>query len=141
MSETLANLLHETRSFPPPPELVSQANVTANAYAAAGADRLAFWERQADRLHWHQRWDEVLDWTNPPFAKWFVGGQLNVAYNCLGRHLEAGNGDRVAILAARMPANPRRCARSGSTRVRTCSNSASYARDVIRSEVSGPPFV
>jgi acetyl-CoA synthetase len=97
MSETLANLLQETRQFPPPPALADQANVTVNAYAAAGADRLGFWARQADRLHWHKKWDEVLDWTNPPFAKWFVGGQLNVAYNCLDRHIEAGLGDRVAI--------------------------------------------
>jgi acetyl-CoA synthetase len=97
MSETLANLLQETRLFPPPLALADQANVTANAYAAAGADRLGFWERQADRLHWHKRWDQVLDWSNPPFAKWFVGGELNVAYNCLDRHLEAGLGDKVAI--------------------------------------------
>jgi acetyl-CoA synthetase len=97
MSETLANLLQETRLFPPPLALADQANVTANAYAAAGADRLGFWERQADRLHWHKKWDQVLDWSNPPFAKWFVGGELNVAYNCLDRHLEAGLGDRVAI--------------------------------------------
>ncbi|MDT5024895.1 MAG: acetyl-CoA synthetase [Micromonosporaceae bacterium] len=97
MSETLANLLQETRLFPPPLALADQANVTANAYAAAGADRLGFWERQADRLHWHKKWDQVLDWSNPPFAKWFVGGELNVAYNCLDRHLEAGLGDKVAI--------------------------------------------
>jgi acetyl-CoA synthetase len=97
VSETLANLLHESRQFPPPPELADQANVTANAYAAAGADRLGFWERQAHRLHWEKPWDEVLDWTNPPFAKWFVGGELNVAYNCLDRHVEAGHGGRVAI--------------------------------------------
>ena len=97
MSETLANLLHETRQFPPPAELAAAANVTADAYAEAGADRLAFWERQADRLHWHRQWDQVLDWSNPPFAKWFVGGQLNVAYNCLDRHVEAGRGDKVAI--------------------------------------------
>jgi len=97
MSETLANLLHETRQFPPPPELADKANINANAYAAAGADRLGFWERQANRLHWHRHWDEVLDWSNPPFAKWFIGGQLNVAYNCLDRHVEAGLGDRVAI--------------------------------------------
>src|SRR5688572_21823684 len=95
MSETLANLLHETRQFPPPPELADKANINANAYAAAGADRLGFWERQANRLHRH--WDEVLDWSNPPFAKWFIGGQLNVAYNCLDRHIEAGLGDKVAI--------------------------------------------
>jgi acetyl-CoA synthetase len=97
VSETLANLLHETRRFLPEADLADQANVGFNAYAAAGADRLGFWERQADRLHWHQRWDEVLDWSNPPFAKWFVGGQLNVAYNCVDRHIEAGRGDKVAI--------------------------------------------
>jgi acetyl-CoA synthetase len=97
MSETLANLLNETRQFLPPPELADKANINANAYAAAGADRLGFWERQANRLHWHRHWDEVLDWSNPPFAKWFVGGQLNVAYNCLDRHVEAGLGDKVAI--------------------------------------------
>ncbi len=96
MSETLANLLHETRQFPPPGALADQANVTANVYGAASADRLGFWERQANRLHWHKRWDEVLDWSNPPFAKWFVGGQLNVAYNCLDRHVEAGRGDKIA---------------------------------------------
>jgi acetyl-CoA synthetase len=97
MSEALANLLQETRQFPPPPVLADQANVSVNAYAAASADRLGFWARQAGRLHWHKKWDDVLDWTNPPFAKWFVGGELNVAYNCLDRHIKAGLGDRVAI--------------------------------------------
>jgi acetyl-CoA synthetase len=97
LSETLANLLHETRTFLPPAKLADEANVGFNAYSAAGADRLGFWERQANRLHWHKKWDEVLDWTNPPFAKWFVGGELNVAYNCLDRHVAAGNGDKVAI--------------------------------------------
>jgi acetyl-CoA synthetase len=97
VSETLANLLNETRRFAPPAGLVEDANVTVNAYAAAGADRLGFWERQADRLHWHERFTEVLDWSNPPFAKWFADGRLNAAYNCLDRHVEAGRGDRVAI--------------------------------------------
>jgi acetyl-CoA synthetase len=97
MSETLVNLLQETRQFPPPPALAASANVTAAAYEEANADRLAFWERQARRLEWAKEWDQVLDWSNPPFAKWFVGGQLNVAYNCLDRHLAAGLGDRVAI--------------------------------------------
>ncbi|MET8305287.1 acetate--CoA ligase [Micromonospora sp. NPDC005173] len=97
MSEALANLLNETRQFPPPAELAAHANVTADAYAEADADRLAFWAKQADRLAWSKKWDEVLDWSNPPFAKWFVGGQLNVAYNCLDRHVEAGRGDKVAI--------------------------------------------
>ncbi|MDG6101034.1 acetate--CoA ligase [Dactylosporangium aurantiacum] len=97
MSETLENLLNETRQFPPPAEFAAAANVTEGAYAEARQDRLAFWERQARRLSWAKDWDQVLDWTNPPFAKWFVGGQLNVAYNCLDRHIEAGRGDKVAI--------------------------------------------
>ena len=98
MSETLANLLHETRSFPPPAELADEAERHGSTPTRPrGADRLGFWERQANRLHWHKPWDQVLDWSNPPFAKWFVGGELNVAYNCLDRHVEAGHGDRVAI--------------------------------------------
>ncbi|MFY1635659.1 acetate--CoA ligase [Solwaraspora sp. WMMB335] len=97
MSETLENLLQENRRFEPPAELAGAANITAAAYDEAAADRLAFWADQARRLHWAKEWDQVLDWSNPPFAKWFVGGQLNVAYNCLDRHIAAGVGDRVAI--------------------------------------------
>jgi acetyl-CoA synthetase len=97
MSETLENLLQETRQFPPPEALAANANVTAAAYDEAAADRLGFWEQQAKRLSWAKPWDEVLDWSNPPFAKWFVGGELNVAYNCLDRHLAEGRGDKVAI--------------------------------------------
>jgi acetyl-CoA synthetase len=97
MSETLENLLNETRQFPPPAEFAAAANLTEGAYAEARADRLAFWEQQARRLSWAKEWDQVLDWSNPPFAKWFVGGQLNVAYNCLDRHIEDGRGDKVAI--------------------------------------------
>ncbi len=97
MSETLENLLQENRQFDPPAELARDANVTADAYDEARADRLGFWERQARRLDWTQEWDQVLDWSNPPFAKWFVGGRLNIAYNCLDRHVAAGRGDKVAI--------------------------------------------
>ncbi len=93
--ETLSNLLHETRRFAPPADLAAAANVTADAYAEAEQDRLAFWEKQADRLAWSKRWDTTLDW-NPPFAKWFVGGELNIAYNCVDRHVEAGRGDKIA---------------------------------------------
>ena len=96
MSETLENLLQETREFPPNPQVAADANVTAAAYDEAAADRLAFWERQARRLTWAKEWDTVLDWSNPPFAKWFVGGQLNITYNCLDRHIEAGRGDKIA---------------------------------------------
>jgi acetyl-CoA synthetase len=97
MSETLENLYSETRQFPPPAEISANANVKADAYEQAGADRLAFWASQADRLTWAKKWDQVLDWSNPPFARWFVGGELNIAYNCVDRHVEAGHGDKVAI--------------------------------------------
>jgi acetyl-CoA synthetase len=95
--ETLSNLLKEDRRFEPPAELAANANLTEEAYARAAADREGFWAEQAERLSWDQKWDTVLDWTNPPFAKWFVGGRLNAAYNCVDRHVEAGNGDKVAF--------------------------------------------
>ncbi|CNF77728.1 acetyl-coenzyme A synthetase [Mycobacterium tuberculosis] len=94
--ETLSNLLQETRRFAPPADLAADANVKADAYEQASADTLAFWAEQADRLTWTKRWDDVLDWSNPPFAKWYVGGELNVAYNCIDRHVEAGQGAKVA---------------------------------------------
>jgi acetyl-CoA synthetase len=96
-SEALSNLSHEDRRFEPPAELAAEANLTAAAYDEADADRLRFWEKQADRLSWDTRWDTVLDWSNPPFAKWFVGGRLNAAYNCVDRHVEAGAGEKVAF--------------------------------------------
>jgi acetyl-CoA synthetase len=94
--ETLANLMHEQRRFPPEAGFSAQANATSSDYDEAAGDRLAFWARQAERLDWSHQWSEVLDWSNPPFAKWFVGGRLNAAYNCLDRHVAAGRGDKVA---------------------------------------------
>ncbi|OLT48408.1 acetate--CoA ligase [Saccharomonospora sp. CUA-673] len=96
-SPALDNLLTESRSFPPQPEFAAAANATADWYSEADADREAFWAKQAERLHWDTPWTQVLDWSNAPFAKWFVGGKLNVAYNCVDRHVEAGHGDQVAI--------------------------------------------
>ncbi|WP_395295400.1 acetate--CoA ligase [Kitasatospora hibisci] len=96
-NESLANLLKEERRFAPPAELAAGANVTAAAYAQASEDRLGFWAEQARRLSWAVEPTETLDWSNPPFAKWFADGRLNVAYNCVDRHVEAGLGDRVAI--------------------------------------------
>jgi acetyl-CoA synthetase len=86
-----------TSSYPPPSELAEKANVTDDAYREADEDRLAFWAKQANRLTWATPFEQVLDWSEAPFAKWFVGGKLNVAYNCVDRHVEAGHGDRVAI--------------------------------------------
>ncbi|MBY8888323.1 acetate--CoA ligase [Streptomyces sp. PTM05] len=95
--ETLSNLLREERRFPPPPALAAAANVTAEVYERAAADRPAFWAEQARRLSWATEPQQTLDWSNPPFAKWFADGELNVAYNCVDRHVEAGLGDRVAL--------------------------------------------
>ncbi|MEU6423723.1 acetate--CoA ligase [Streptomyces spiralis] len=96
-TESLANLLKEERRFAPDARLAAAANVTDAAYTEAGQDRLAFWAKQTARLSWARRPTEILDWTNPPFARWFADGQLNAAYNCVDRHVEAGLGGRVAI--------------------------------------------
>ncbi|UJW34630.1 acetate--CoA ligase [Saccharothrix sp. AJ9571] len=96
-SPALDNLLNESRTFPPSDEFAAQANATADLYAEADTDREAFWAKQAERLHWETKWTQVLDWSDAPFAKWFVGGKLNVAYNCVDRHVDDGHGDQVAI--------------------------------------------
>ncbi|MEU3624370.1 acetate--CoA ligase [Amycolatopsis coloradensis] len=96
-SPALDNLLTESRTFPPSEAFSAQANATADFYAEADADREAFWAKQAERLHWDTKWSQVLDWTTAPVAKWFVGGKLNVAYNCVDRHVDGGHGDQVAI--------------------------------------------
>ena len=95
--DALANLLQEDRTFPPSPEFAAQANAQASMYDEAAADRLAFWAKQAHRLNWAAPWTEVLDWSNAPFARWFVDGKLNVSYNCVDRHVESGHGDQVAL--------------------------------------------
>ena len=84
-------------TYAPSPEFAAQANGTADLYWEADVDRLGFWAKQATRLSWETPFTDVLDWSEAPVAKWFVGGKLNVAYNCVDRHVEAGNGDRVAI--------------------------------------------
>ncbi|WP_029149408.1 acetate--CoA ligase [Microbacterium indicum] len=98
MSQSIDHLLTENRRFAPSPEFAAKAVAGSDLYDAARADRLAFWGDQSrELLHWHTPFTEVLDWSTPPFAKWFPDGELNVAYNCLDRHVEEGNGDRVAI--------------------------------------------
>jgi acetyl-CoA synthetase len=105
--DALSNLLHEDRRFPPPPELTANANVTAATYERAEADFDSFWAEQAQRLSWGVQPNEVLDWSNPPFAKWYADGTLNAAYNCLDRHVEAGRGDRVAYYFEGEPGDTR----------------------------------
>ena len=84
-------------SYPPPAQFVERANAGEELYREAEDDGLAFWAQQANRLAWATPFTEVLDWSEAPFAKWFADGKLNVAYNCVDRHVEAGLGDRVAI--------------------------------------------
>jgi acetyl-CoA synthetase len=93
----LSNLSREDRTFPPSAQFAAEANARAALYDEAAADRLAFWAEQAGHLDWAEPFSEVLDWSGAPFARWFVGGKLNVAYNCVDRHVEAGHGDQVAI--------------------------------------------
>jgi acetyl-CoA synthetase len=87
----------ENRTFPPPQEFKAHALITgADVYDDAEGDWQGHWARQADDLlDWYRDWDTILDW-QLPFAKWFVGGTLNVSYNCVDRHVAAGRGDRVA---------------------------------------------
>jgi acetyl-CoA synthetase len=94
MTETHAKA---PQTYPPSDDFANHANATADLYKAAENDRLAFWAEQASRLSWETPFTDVLDWSQAPVAKWFVGGKLNVAYNCVDRHVEAGHGDRVAI--------------------------------------------
>jgi acetyl-CoA synthetase len=103
----LDNLLHEDRRFEPPADLAANANVTAETYAEAESDFEDFWATQAKRLSWQTEPTEILDWSNPPFAKWFADGTLNAAYNCLDRHVEAGNGDRMAFYFEGEPGDTR----------------------------------
>ncbi|WP_400994303.1 acetate--CoA ligase [Agromyces sp. GXQ0307] len=98
MNAQIDHALEEIRRFRPSPEFAAQAVADEGLYDAARADRLEFWADQARTLlQWEKPFTRTLDWTNPPFAKWFDDGELNVAVNCLDRHVEAGLGDRVAI--------------------------------------------
>src|SRR5438552_14651510 len=97
LEQRLEELLEQDR-FPPPGDFAEHAVFTdAGIWDKAEQDPEAFWAEQAEALHWETKWDKVLDWSNAPFAKWFVGGKINVAYNCVDRHVEAGHGDRVSF--------------------------------------------
>ena len=97
LDRELASLLDIER-FSPPADFVKRALLSdPKIYEEAESDWQGWWVRQAEQLHWFKKWDTVLDDSNPPFYKWFVGGKLNVSYNCLDRHVEAGRGDKVAF--------------------------------------------
>ncbi|NNE94209.1 MAG: acetate--CoA ligase [Verrucomicrobiales bacterium] len=102
MSNNIESVLSEDRVFDPSEEFSANAHVKSlEEYEALHKrsieDTEGFWAEQAGDLKWQDQWDQVLDWSDAPFAKWFVGGKINAAENCLDRHVEAGNGDKIAI--------------------------------------------
>ncbi|MEM1251767.1 MAG: acetate--CoA ligase [Cyanobacteria bacterium P01_H01_bin.21] len=108
----IESILHEQRLFEPPAEFAAAATVSgADQYQAlydkAAADPAAFWAELAEQeLNWFQKWDTVLDW-QPPFAKWFVGGKINISYNCLDRHLDTHRRDKPALVWEGEPGDSR----------------------------------
>jgi acetyl-CoA synthetase len=104
MSESTAieSILNESRVFPPPAAFAANAYIKSfeeyeKIYNEAAEDPEAFWAEQAGSLHWFKKWDRVLEW-NEPFAKWFVGGTLNISYNCLDRHLDSWRKNKAALI-------------------------------------------
>ena len=104
-NDQLDTLLAENRRFPPAPEFSAAANAQPGIYAA-GEDSQGFWTDQARKLDWIQPWSTVLEWQEP-HAKWFVGGKLNAAVNCLDRHVAAGRGGRAALIWEGEPGDER----------------------------------
>src|SRR5947209_6513017 len=111
MPDNIDSFMNEKRVFPPPPEFAANAYVKSEAeydllWKRAADDPDGFWGEQAESLHWFRRWDRVLEWQEP-HAKWFVGGKLNAAYNCLDRHLENGRKNKAAIVWEGEPGDSR----------------------------------
>ena len=89
--------------FPPPKHFSEKAHIGSMEqcealYKACAADPEKFWAEQARNLHWFSPWKQVLDWSNPPFARWFIGGKTNIAYNCIDRHLSSARRNKAAII-------------------------------------------
>ena len=104
---TLDALLTEDRRFSPSEDFRTRAVVSdADIYERANTDRESYWVEWAEQLDWFRRWDSVLEW-QPPHAKWFVGGKLNVAYNCLDRHLNSSRSDQAALIWEGEPGDTR----------------------------------
>ncbi|NJK99883.1 MAG: acetate--CoA ligase [Spirulinaceae cyanobacterium SM2_1_0] len=109
---TIESILKEQRTFPPSPEFAAQASISSmdeyrQLYEKAQADPAGFWAELAEQeLHWFQKWDQVLDW-QPPFAKWFVNGKLNLSYNCLDRHLTTWRKNKAALIWEGEPGDSR----------------------------------
>ena len=109
---TIESILQEKRLFNPPAELASKAVIGSmeeyrQLYERAAADPCAFWGELAEKeLHWFQKWDKVLDW-QPPFAKWFINGKINISYNCLDRHLTTWRKNKAALIWEGEPGDSR----------------------------------
>jgi len=102
MSQSIDSILKETRVFPPSPEFSQQSHIKSleqyeQLYREAEENPEAFWGRIAEELHWFRKWDRVLEW-NAPWAKWFVGGRINLSYNCLDRHVASWRRNKAAII-------------------------------------------
>ena len=110
---TIESVLHEERTFEPPAELAARARIGSMAAyrelaARAEADPDAFWGEQArSELHWFEPFHTVLDWSTPPFARWFEGGTTNLSYNCLDRHLGGPRADKMALIWEGEPGDTR----------------------------------
>ncbi|HET8874027.1 MAG TPA: acetyl-coenzyme A synthetase N-terminal domain-containing protein, partial [Gaiellaceae bacterium] len=108
MTETqpaaIETMFLEERRYPPDPEFAAQANAQQELY---GRDFEELWAREAERITWFEPWTTLLEW-EAPYAKWYVGGRLNVCFNCVDRHVEAGNGDKVAYYWEGEPEDDRR---------------------------------
>ena len=111
VGRNIDSVLSEDRVFPPPEYFSRQAHIKSMQElealrAEASSNPEAFWARMAEELHWFKKWDSVLEWT-PPHAKWFVGGKLNVAYNCLDRHLSTWRRNKAALIWEGEPGDQR----------------------------------
>src|SRR5271170_7357356 len=110
-NQDIDSTLREFRVFPPPPEFAAKAHIKSLAeyetlYKQSIADPESFWAGVAKELHWFKPWDKVLDW-NLPWAKWFVGGKINLSYNCLDRHLSTSRRNKAAIIWEGEPGDQR----------------------------------
>jgi acetyl-CoA synthetase len=108
----ITSILREGRVFTPPPEFSARAHVKSRAEhdeltREAAADPDAFWARIAGEVEWFQKWHRVLDWENAPFARWFVGGKLNIAHNCIDRHLRTWRKNKAALIWEGEPGDSR----------------------------------
>jgi acetyl-CoA synthetase len=103
-SPAIETMFLEERRYPPPPAFAAQTNAQPDIYER-GFEEL--WAQEAERITWFEPWSELLKW-EPPYAKWYLGGKLNVCFNCVDRHVEAGNGDKVAYYWEGEPVDDRR---------------------------------